>query len=59
MHIEALFTPAQRVLVAHLHSRDQEERRASSTDPLPQGRQPQGGPLSVSHRGSPTGEDAG
>ena len=34
MHIEALFTPAQRVLVAHLHSRDQEERRASSTDPL-------------------------
>ncbi len=32
MHIEALFTPAQRVLVAHLHSRDQEERRASSTD---------------------------
>ena len=34
MHIEDLFTPAQRVLVTHLHSRDQEERRAGSTDPL-------------------------
>ena len=34
MHIEDLFTPAQRVLVAHLHSCDQEERRAGSTDPL-------------------------
>ena len=34
MHIEDLFTPAQRVLVAHLHSRDQEERRAGSTDLL-------------------------
>ena len=34
MHIEDLFTPAQRVLVAHLHSCDQQERRAGSTDPL-------------------------
>ena len=34
MHIEDLFMPAQRVLVAHLHSRDEEERRAGSTDPL-------------------------
>ena len=34
MHIEDLFTPAQRTLVAHLHSRDQQERGAASTDPM-------------------------
>ena len=34
MHIEALFTPAQQALVASLHKRDQQERRAGSTDPL-------------------------
>ena len=34
MHIEDLFTAAQRALVADLHSRDQQERRAGSTDPL-------------------------
>ena len=34
MHIEDLFTQAQRVLIDHLHSRDQEERQAGSTDPL-------------------------
>ncbi len=34
MRIEALFTPAQQALVAGLHRRDQQERRAGSTDPL-------------------------
>lgn len=34
MHIEDLFTPAQQALVAGLHKRDQQERRAGSTDPM-------------------------
>lgn len=33
MHIEALFTPAQQALVASLHKRDQQERRAGSDAP--------------------------
>ena len=34
MHIEALFTPAQRAIVAGLHRRDRQERRAGSNDPM-------------------------
>ena len=33
MHIEALFTPAQQALVAGLHKRDQQERRAGFDAP--------------------------
>lgn len=33
MHIEALFTPAQQALVASMHKRDQQERRAGSDAP--------------------------
>ena len=34
MQIEALFTPEQRAIVAGLHRRDRQERRAGSTDPM-------------------------
>ncbi len=34
MHIEDLFTPAQRALVVHLHRRDQQERETGTTDPM-------------------------